>query len=699
MIHESEFRPVSSRARSRARTASQLHRFKLLLLKRGWVLLLGLALGLTVAWAILRLGPQEFLSVGRMIVNVKLSLPEGAVFSEEMSSFLGTQSALMQSGVVLNRAQVRVGTKDPDLAARNADWEKTPVSVRVSVVPKTTIFVLQAVARDPEYARAFLRACMEEYIQVKREMRVQTSDTTLAGLTEEILRLEKEVRRSNQEVAAFQNTNSAMVLQDQANNSGNYLGLLNQRLAVLRSELALLQALTPDQNAERLPLMPELVGMSTAQPSEAQSEHFKARQQILLLKAEQADLGQYLRPRHPKMMALGDEVSRRERLLKIFRQQNAEQLESRKNSLAVQIAHLEKDGAAWEARLLEASRKSAEFAHLKANAARIQSVHDRLLATMETLDVNKEISPESVTIMEHASPGFAAQPRLGKQLVKGGLLGLALAAGLLLLLDRMDDRLTGITELKDAFNEEVLSQIPLESQEKGAPSLIQTDDRRHGFCESYRNLRSSLVFMGEAASRPRLLLVTSSVPGEGKSLTAANLAITLAQAGSRVLLVDADLRKGALHERLGVAVGPGVAEVLAGRADWREAVQSKGNANLFFLPRGAATLKSGEYFLGKKAATLLKEAAAAYDYVLLDTAPVMAADDVTSLAPQVEGVIFVVRAEHTSTRVARAAMDLLYQRQAKLLGLVFNGVRPNSAEYHCYRYSDYYRPYPEAQKA
>jgi Mrp family chromosome partitioning ATPase len=147
--------------------------------------------------------------------------------------------------------------------------------------------------------------------------------------------------------------------------------------------------------------------------------------------------------------------------------------------------------------------------------------------------------------------------------------------GLLLLLDRLDDRMASFTELQDLFDEEVLGQIPREKTRgpRRELALIQEDDPRHGYLEAYRNLRSSLLYMGEGGRRPKTILVTSAVPNDGKSLTSANLAITMAAAGSGVLLVDADLRKGNLHHRFGVADQPGLSEVLLGTVRWEQAVQ------------------------------------------------------------------------------------------------------------------------------
>lgn len=676
---------------------AKVQRYVNLLRKKWWILVLGIAAGVAAQLMLSRFATVSFTSSGRMIVSIKLAIPEGSVYTEELSNFLGTQAALMQSGVVINRAHARVTAQKPDTVSQ-------PVQLKVSVLPKTTIFVLMATGTDREYTPAFLQACMEEYVNLKKEMRVHTSDTTFKGLTEEVEHLQKDLRQSDEELVQFQSTNSVVLLQDQGNSAGNYLGALNNRLAALKSEFELLQTLTLDQNLER---QQQLSGaLPSTDPNDrnnpgsgdrVDADYLKAKQQILLLKADQQDLGQFLRPKHPKMLALSDEIARRERLLDIFRKQNAEQLESRKGSLALQIQNLEKDVKEWDAKTLNISHKMAEYQRLKANSQRIQALYDRLLATMQTLDVNKEISPESVIIMEKASPAFQDRPALSKKVLMGGLIGLACAVLLLLFLDRLDDRMNSFTELQELFDETILGQIPRQKAKTvgGEMGLMQSEDTRHAFVEAYRNLRSSLLFMSEAGERPRTLLVTSSVPNEGKSLTSANLAIAIANTGSKVLLVDADLRKGVLHTRFKLPSEPGLSEGLIQGLNWVEAVRPTKFPNLSLLPRGGYTQNSSELFVSSVAQKFLTETAAAYDYVILDTAPVMAADDVTSLAPHLDGVLFVIRAEYTSARVARAALELLYQRQVRVLGVVFNAVRPGGAEYYYYhKYKDYYHNYP-----
>ncbi len=691
---------VPDRSTRTAQFFARFNRYKNLLRKRWWVLPLCMLVALAGEGAYLYYAPPSFFSVGRMIVSIKLSIPEGSVYTEELSNFLGTQAALMQSSVVLNRAQKRV-------LARNQDWATLEPDLKVSVSPRTTIFNLRVTADDPDYARAFLQASMEEYTNLKKEMREQTSDSTLANLTEDVSRIEGNLRKGEQDLVNFQSSNSIVFLQEQGNSAGNRLALLNAQVEALKSEYELLKSLTLEQNLEREQqkegLTPLNEGLLQDLASKASivgltADYFKAKQQILMLKAEQQELSEFLRPKHPKMIALSEDIARRERLLGIYREQNVEQLDSKKKSIALQIENLKKDITEWEKKALQSSKAMAEYKNIQSNYERTQKLYDRLLATMQTLDVNKGINPENVTIMETASPAMLDRPGLVRSLALAAAGGLILGLVILLFVDRLDDRMSSFTEMQELFDETILGQIPREKSlgKNGDLALLQPADTRHAFLESYRNLRSSLLFGSENGQRPRILLVTSSIPNDGKSITTANLAINMAQAGSRVLLVDGDLRKGTLHSRFNLESQPGLSEVLAGHLPWKEAVKGSTVSNLSLLPRGESTYGSSELLLSQATEKLLKEAAGAYDYVLVDSPPVMAADDVSSLAPHVDGVIFVVRAEHTSARVARAALDLLYQRQAHVLGVVFNAVRASTGEYYYYRYKDYYKTYPAA---
>ena len=691
---------------------SRLQRYRNLLLRRWWVPVVCLILALGIEATYIRFAPPEFISVGQMIVSIKVNIQQVSLYTEELGNFLGTQAALMQGTAVLNRARERVASQNPGGTPK-------PVTLQVSLLPKTTIFILRATGGNPEYTKVYLQACMEEYRNLKKGMAERASDTTIAGLADQMLRLDPEMRKVDDQVAAFLSTNDVVLLEE-ARGVANYLSVLYQRLAESESEYDLLRSMTLDQNLlleqDRSPLMAgagmqgglgtgigilanaALGGQSTLfAPSTIGLQYLSIKQQILLLKAEQDRFGEYLKPKHPKMVAMNQASEKMGRQLGIYRDQSAEQLEAKKSALALQIKNLQNQTKQWGKQNIELGHKSAEYTRLKAKSQRLQSLYDQLLATLQTLDVNKDISPETVTIYQPASDAFPDKTLLKRGLWLASLLGLGLGLAILMLLDRVDDRMNSFAELEELFDEDVLGLIPREKSpgKNGILPLLQPDDLRHPFLEAYRNLRSSLLYMAETGTRPHTLLITSSVPNDGKSITAANLAITLATGGSRVLLVDADLRKGSLHSTFKIQAAAGLSESLTQGLDWHKAVKETTVANLFLLPRGATTQRSSELFIGPVMGKFLQETIKEYDYVLIDTAPVMAADDVTSLAPRVDGVIFVVRAEFTSARVTRTSLDMLCQRKARVLGLVFNAVRPSAgSHYYYYRYQDYYSTHP-----
>ena len=190
--------------------------------------------------------------------------------------------------------------------------------------------------------------------------------------------------------------------------------------------------------------------------------------------------------------------------------------------------------------------------------------------------------------------------------------------------------------------------------------------------------------------RPRVILITSAIPNEGKSTVAANLARTLAQGGSRVILIDGDMRKGALHQLLGLKRDPGLSDLLGKPDTLDQVIQADSALGFSFIGSGSVSRNTGDLLLGPDFDRLLARLREQFDYVLIDSSPVFAADDASTLAPKVDGTLFVVRSGFSGARLAREALDLLYQRQAKILGVVFNRANTSSRSYYYYKYADYY---------
>ena len=222
--------------------------------------------------------------------------------------------------------------------------------------------------------------------------------------------------------------------------------------------------------------------------------------------------------------------------------------------------------------------------------------------------------------------------------------------------------------------------------------MLRPDDQRHQLVESYRNLRSTLLFMPMEGTRPKTLLVTSAVPNEGKSTTSSNLALVLAFAGMKTLLIDADLRRGAIHQSFGVPRDPGLTDVLGHNVNWKLAIRETGVENLHVLPRGRNVPQPSEYLLNKATDRLLQELYPLYDYIIIDSSPVLAADDTASLAPKIDATLFVTRMGFTSAKMTRKSLEILYKRQANIPGVILNQVDTSSPEFVYYQYEEYYHP-------
>jgi capsular exopolysaccharide synthesis family protein len=427
-------------------------------------------------------------------------------------------------------------------------------------------------------------------------------------------------------------------------------------------------------------------------PSAATVERQSAFQQVELLKIEREKLSKYLRPKHPKIIKLDADIERGQKLLEIYRNQNRGQLATTRQALKMRTDSVQASIKEWEVKVVDANARIAEAEHLKLNVSRTQGVYDRLVGLLQNVDISRNIDQETLAILESASPAERSYIQDLAALALAIFGGLALGSGIIALITVRDDRFTSVIEVNATLGDAVVGLLPEVTQKDDVTmSLLELNDPRFMYAESYRNLRSALLFLPMEGERPKVLLITSAVPNEGKSTVAANLARTLALGGSRVLLVDADLRKGRLHEMMGMQCEPGLFELLHQPDNLDGVIQRNSLQNFAFLSRGKALGHSSDLFLGQAFDQILARLRQQFDYVLIDSSPVFAADDATTLAPKVDGTLFVLRSNFSSARQVREALDLLRQRQAKVIGLVFNRADASARSYYYYKYAEYYR--------
>jgi len=671
---------------------ARLYRYSLLLKKYWWLPVLLLSASLLVQGVRYFLGEPLYVSTGRMMVSPRIMTGEAAVYTEELSNYFGTQVSLMQSEAIKSRATASVESAHPDLKGILPD-------LVVQQEPKASIFILKVTSPDPKYSQLFADACMSEFLEFKREMRGETSQKTVDAVAKQLAELEKAISGLDQKIFLFKQENNIVFLQEQGNYVGTYLVDLNKQLAELKKEGQLLELMSIDQTLERQmqnsPETPvkkeEMSGASLVEGP--QSEYIQTKRQLQRARARLEQLGKYLRPKHPKILGLKDEITRNERKLEIVRQQSQESVTEKRQAIHLQITNLEKLVAESETKALDVGRKMAEYEKMKSERERQQQLYDRLLGTVQNVNVSQDVSQFDVNILERATPALSIKPGFVRSLAIGLGVGLILSGGFLFLLDRFNDRVSTVVELCEHFTEPIYGQVPQETSDAdGRLPLLTPQDTRHVYAESFRNIRSSLRFVGgEAKRKNRVILVTSPTPGDGKSTTTANLALTLSFAtDEKVLLIDGDLRRGGLHRLFGLEGEPGLAEVLGGQAEWRKVIQPTPYKNLSFISAGEPAGHPGELFFSAACEALLDELRSEYETIVIDTAPVLAVDDTPSLAPKADGTLIIYRAGRTSCRLMRNSFEALYSRNAKVLGIIFNGVDPKQPEYGYYKYTEYY---------
>jgi len=699
--------PVADRPTAASWSTSfitRIHRYKALLLRRWWIPLLTICLGLFVqAWLIYQT-PPSFMSLSKMMLAGKLNIAaQTAVYSEDSMNFYGTQIQLMQSSEVRRSAEALVRSTHPEM-------QPVFVDIVVTQKPRTSIFDLQGIGSTPDYTQAYLNAVMQKYLDFKKGMREDQGHNVTTAITEQLIQVEKDLRNGEDEMLEFQKQNNIGFIQEEGNSAAAYLVRLNQQYASLKTEYELLEKLDLDQNLDRSPgkQQPEPGASPGAEDAQQgtgmpfadvgpEGDYLKAKQAVQLLKAERDTLARDLRPRHPKIIKLNDEIAKQENLIGLFRADAVEKLATRRISIGKQMENLQSNIKEWEMKALDLSQRLAQFNRLKGKVDRQKTLYDRLTNSLKEVGVSQSVDGgDQVSIMEMATTPTSVRPGLLKSLLIGLGCGALGGIAILLLLDRIDDRMASFGEFQRHFTENVLGQIPREKT-KGKVSLLQPDDARHVFAESYRNIRSSIFFMPYEGPRPKTLLITSAVPNEGKSTISANLAITFALSGAKTLLIDGDLRRGAQREAFDLSSKIGFSEVLQGEVNWQEVVVPTAYPSLFVLPRGKTLSQPSEHLLRESTDRLLQELYLHYDYIIIDSSPVLAADDTTSLAPKIDATLFVVRLSYTSARLTKKSLELLYNRQVNVPGVILNYVDTSLPEYYYYQYSEYYNTPPSEE--
>jgi succinoglycan biosynthesis transport protein ExoP len=390
---------------------TRLHRYKSLLLRRWWIPVLTICLGLFVEAFLIYQTPPQYQSTSKMMMAGKLNIAQGAVYSEDSVNFFGTQIQLIESAEVRRSAESLVRSSHPEL-------QPVPVEVFVLQKPRTSIFDLSAVGSSPEYTQAFLNAVMQKYLDFKKGLREDRGHEVTTGITEQLIQVEKDLRNSEDEMLEFQKQNNIGFIQEDSTSAAAYLVRLNQQYAQLKTEYALLNLLDLDQNLDRAQSKMDSAGSQGGDTQQGlpfsdvgpEADYLKAKQQVQLLKAERDTLAKDLRPNHPKIIKLNDEVTKQEKLIELFRADTLERLKTRRESIGKQMENLQGNIKEWEAKALDLSQRLAQFNRIKGKSDRLKLLYDRLTQNLKDIDVSQVVGNEDqFSIMEMATPPISDQ--------------------------------------------------------------------------------------------------------------------------------------------------------------------------------------------------------------------------------------------------------------------------------------------------
>jgi capsular exopolysaccharide synthesis family protein len=675
-------------------------KFRLLLVQYWWVPMATLLISMLVAGVQVWHQRATYFSVGSMWETMKLQLPDGSQFNESAEDLPGTQSDLLRSALIKDRALAKLRAASNNLAIPvDLHGGPLPVDLRLSQTTKSAVFTLQAIGPQPAYTQAYLEALMEAYLEYKADIRKQISGDTLASIVKQVQLTAEELKNQQEVLTEFAHTNNLAILQEEGAVAGGYLTKLKTQLSDLQAEEGMLEAAAgnlagtvadrsqTNQMAHELEALISLHGAEAAGLVTAFQNKFK---ELDMLTLERAKFSVNLRAQHPKMQQLDAEIERAQHELDIFHRQSSEQLSASLETTRMRMANVQNAIKDWEARVVDANTRIAESERLKTSVTRSQGEYDRLAALAQNFKISRNFDQETLAILEHASPARRSYGAMKQLLASAAVVGLCLGFGGIALLTVRDEKFGSISEVREKLGDNVIAQVPEWPQANGQLPLSVNGELSHIYAESYRSLRSALLFLVESPQRPKLILITSALPNEGKSTVAANLAHTLALGGARVLLVDADLRRGTLHERLNLNSAPGFSHLLNHPADADKMIQTSSVPNLSFIASGSRVANPGDQLLGVALDELLAGWRAAYDYVLIDSCPVFAADDAATLAAKVDGTLLVVRSRFSSARQVKEALDILCHRRANVLGVVFNRADTSSPYYDGYKYSKYY---------
>lgn len=555
--------------------------------------------------------------------------------------------------------------------------------------PEPTTRLVRIVYRhsDPAFAALAANTVAEEYAQQNIDLRLDNTEKTLKWLEEEIARAGKQLSESEAALTQYREQHNAGSLEEKQNLVVARLNQLNETVTRARNERIAKQAVyeqlkRADPAADSIDNFP-VVGTNAGV--------VEAKNRLATLNATKSSYTSRYLPGHPKMMEVEQQIENARRSLIAERSKVLENIRNDYNASVAQERSFAGQLQEQQTAVNELDKKGGDYRILQRKADSERDVYQKLVQQQKELSVVANSRANNVQVMDRAEvPGAPILPNPRKDWITAILAGITIALALAFGIEYLDDTVKTPEDIR-RLNLPLLGLVPAV---RGARVPVLTQTVPHDFGEAFRSLRTSLVFTSGAPGT-RIIAVTSSQPLEGKTTTACNLATALALGGSRVLLIDADMRRPGMHKTMGIENGIGLSHILVGQARVRDAVQRTVEPNLLVIPAGRTPPNPSELLSSERMKSLLGNLQTGpFDWVIVDTPPVLAVTDAVILAQYVSGVVFVVGSEMTRRAHAQRALETLQSGHPRSVTVVLNRVDFNRNKYYYSRYYGYqYKSY------
>mgnify|MGYP006153983245 CR=1 FL=1 len=578
-------------------------------------------------------------------------------------------------------------TADGDLSGRrfSLTWMNTRSAIdrllgaiRVSETARGSgVLKISLSDSDPFRAAEVVNQVVRSYMERSRDRVALRAKTTVSYIEEQIERIQGELEEAESALVEYQEREGAALLTEAARTVVERISSLDLEQAKLAmligSQDQLVQAIEAGQSVEELGAGIELDPQTAS-----------LLQEIRVLRGQESLLAGEYQDEWPPLMQVRAQITQVRQTITGAAQARASALHKKNDTLQRAVDR-------WQTQLNELPATERELAKFQRKAESFEGIYTFLLAQEQEARITEKASIATVSVVDWAVPALSrSSPNLAKMTGMGLLLGLLFGAALALWRESTQKKVLSAAQLEAVTGLPQWGIIPDflrgGARTKGASSqeyFLALRDAPDSFvAESYRSLRANLRFAAKVQDI-KTLTITSASQGEGKSTTIADLAIALANGGSKVLLVDADLRRPVIHRMFSCAQSPGLAEVLQGQGDWSGAVVAEtGTVNLSVFPAGKANGKNpGDLLALPEVVQLVDALKAAFDYVLFDVPPVLAVADAASFLNHLDALLFLTRYDYSSEIAVAGATQRLKISGAEPLGCVLNGVKLSSRRF------------------